>query len=410
MTRRNPPARYALPNPVNPASNICFLVHVPREKNHIAAFLGQIKALGGAYAWADDAAHTARLVAAVWLDIFNSLKAQNCEFDQQNSELENDMKLRIDPDNSCIIQCFDECGQTWGTWLDISSCVPGAGSQPGAGGTPATGQTNCYDVLLAGSSQWISPIPIKDGDNIVISGASGGWQDGGGRWACPNGGEFTLGFCGSTITDPGDPNPTIAHQRLIASTNGGASWQDAFNTTLFIAPGQSPTNLLIQMNDGSLPDNGGSINFRVCITTQNATTWSHDIDFTIQSGGFRPRSGQAQWMDSVGWIPATGTPEACGIGFDFLHSNAVLTDARFDFTTDAPHAGYQGAAIFLDTTTEIERNNAIAESPGGALIFSGSSSLIGHTSLDADINVSASLTSLIITNFHAAGTGTNPFI
>jgi len=73
MTRRNPPMKWVLPDVVNPPSRKCFTVLVPDEEHHIAAFRGALLALSSGYSWADDEAHTAKDVAAVWNDVVNNV-------------------------------------------------------------------------------------------------------------------------------------------------------------------------------------------------------------------------------------------------------------------------------------------------------------------------------------------------
>jgi len=73
MTRRNPPARYTLPEVPQPETFRCYQVKVPDDPMHIAAFQGQIKALSRAYSWANDDDHTALLCAEAWRPIFDEL-------------------------------------------------------------------------------------------------------------------------------------------------------------------------------------------------------------------------------------------------------------------------------------------------------------------------------------------------
>jgi hypothetical protein len=413
MSVRNPRARYVLPEHID-APRLCFKVPVPNDPQHIAAFLGAIRSLGSWYSWQEDPTHKASKVSAVWRKIGDNLKPQDCTVDVANigGDIEDCMKLRIDPDNSCIIQCFDDCSQTWGTFLDVSSCVPGAAGQPNPGGTPSAGTENCYDILIAGNSQWISPVPVKDGDSIVISAVGGGWFDGAG-WFCPNGQGYVLGACtGSPVFSGSDPAPSIAHARLIGTLDSGASWNDAYNTTIPILPGTAPTNLILQMNDPSLSDNGGSIHLKVCITTNNPTNWTHDFDFTTSSGGWNPLStATAQWLTTVGWSSGApgGAPEDCVIDFIALHP-CTITVWDTVCNVSAVHQSYQGAQ-YRHNGSSFFSNNALAETPGGTLSFAGTLLITPGDDIQCSFNVSGSpLGTAVQVSMHFEGTGTNPFI
>lgn len=73
MTRKNPPARYTLPDVPVPSTFRCYQVNVPDDPMHIAAFQGQIKALASAYTWQNDPDHTALLAASAWQPIFDGI-------------------------------------------------------------------------------------------------------------------------------------------------------------------------------------------------------------------------------------------------------------------------------------------------------------------------------------------------
>jgi len=71
--RRNPPARYALPDVLQPSDSKCYQISVPNDLKHIAAFQGQIKALASAYSWSDDPDHNALLAAEAWKSVFDDI-------------------------------------------------------------------------------------------------------------------------------------------------------------------------------------------------------------------------------------------------------------------------------------------------------------------------------------------------
>jgi hypothetical protein len=391
-------------------------VPVPDDIFHRAAFLGALATLGHWTAWQRDPLHKAAKVAGVWQRIADNLKSQPCDVERQltGGVLEDcAMRLRISPDNSCIIQCFDECAQTWGDWFDVSQCAPGAVSQPGPGGTPDVGSEHCYDTVITGNSQWISPIPIQDGDTVTISGVGGGWFDGAG-WYCPNGQSYVLGGCsGAGGLNGGDPAPTLNHASLIASTDGGSSWQSGYNTSPTILAGQTATNLLLQMNDASLGDNGGSIHLKVCIKHEAVSTWVMDFDFLSASGGWTPVATHGSWVNAVGWTSdPVSNRDTCYLQFPFTTQDFILTKAEMTTQTTAAPAGYAQAGIAFDGAPAflVSGNAGYADTPGGTLSFVGSISPGSYPKMNLALNINNANTDPNISHAHFEGTGHNPFL
>jgi hypothetical protein len=65
---------YVLPLEIDP-QRIRLCIEIPNEQNHIAAFWGALQELGHAYNWHNDEAHTAKLAAGVWQDVYRSARA-----------------------------------------------------------------------------------------------------------------------------------------------------------------------------------------------------------------------------------------------------------------------------------------------------------------------------------------------
>jgi len=274
MTRAARTARYTLPDVVDPTDTVCFTVPVPNDKFHIAAFKGQIKALGSAYTWGNDSAHTALDVAAVWRAIFDNL--ENCEV----------VNIRLKPTDFCTLQLTVDGGVTWTDVADLSDCahaaavdeiglardrgeLQGGGQQPGQGsGLPGV----CYDYYLTlhATDRWHSPVAVVDGDTITVDTIDGAWWDGNvlGGWYCPDGSGFVLGVCaGSPITDSSDPLPTLGHMRLIGNLPADSTtpYFDMYNTIYTVPSGVALGEFYLLPNDHDLPDNQGSINLHVRI-------------------------------------------------------------------------------------------------------------------------------------------------
>lgn len=288
--RRNPPARWALPEVIDPADRLCFRVEVPNDRNHIAAFMGALFELTKGYSWADDPAHKAKDVAKVWKPIFDRLIVEDCGAPitpcppvalcpPVGAEMDEGMRFRISPDDPCIIQI--ECAaDQWQNWYDPSNCLVGHEAQHTGGGILAAGECQEYDVLLQGSGQWLLPVPVSSGYTITVSALTGAWSDNGVAWTCPTGYQYFLGECTGTAngTQSGDPLNTAPHMMLIAH------YQDVFTAVThdvaFTIPGGTPdTNLTFQANDATLSDNAGSIAFHVKVCAAAAAggitpTWS----------------------------------------------------------------------------------------------------------------------------------------
>lgn len=288
MTRKHPPAKWVLPAIIDPPRRRCFTIEVPDERFHVAAFRGALLNLASAINWQDDTAHTAREVALVWREIVdNVFDCIDCETDFGIDTGENDMNLRISPDNPCIIQTL--CGDgTWMDWYNPEGCIPSAAAQHGPVSQPEVGECLEYDVKLDGSGYWHLPVPVSSGDTIEITDATGGWYDGGlSAWRCPNGQAYGFGLCADpTITEGGDPLPASPHMMLIASING--VFHEAYNTTITVPTGLSLQDMVFQPNDDPLTDNAGSISFHVkyCHNVEAPVGDCLFDDFRVSDGGW----------------------------------------------------------------------------------------------------------------------------
>lgn len=283
-------ARYTLPDVVEPSDSVCFVVPVPNDKFHIAAFKGQIKALASAYTWANDPSHTAVDVAHVWREIFDNL--ENCDM----------VAIRLKPTDFCMIQLSLDGGSTWADVADLSACahaaaideindarlrgdIAGGSQQPGQGeGTPGA----CYDyfITLRANDRWHCPVAVIGGDIITVDGESGAWFDGNGlapAWRCADGSLFVLGACTLPgATDSGDPAPTVDHMRIIGNLPEYTTtpYFDMFDTVYTVPTSVPDGEFFLQANDSDLSDNQGSINLHVQVCKG---VWTSDIDYTLSA-------------------------------------------------------------------------------------------------------------------------------
>jgi len=322
MSKEASRARYTLPDVVNPTTSVCFAVNVPNDVYHIAAFKGQIMALARAYSWANDTAHTAKDVAAVWSDIFDNLEA--CEM----------VNIRLKPTDFCTLQLTLDGGLTWTDVADFSACaaaaavdeigaaidrgdLSGGGQQPGQG-TGVPSQCYDYDITLHASDRWLAPIALEASDTIEISQEHGAWWDGNilFGWNCPDGQPFVLGTCApsGSRTESTDPIPTLSHMRIIGNLPADTTtpYFDLYNTLYTVPFGVPQGDLYVQANDSVLPDNQGSINLHVQICKGG---WTSFLDFQLNDYGFLPSTDVAVQSPVPTWVAGQGWQDALQSGF-----------------------------------------------------------------------------------------------
>jgi hypothetical protein len=337
MSKRFGKARYVLPQVVNPPDSICYKVPVPNDPMHLAAFMGQIYALGRAYSWADDDAHTARLAAGVWFKIFNDLRKCDGAAKVIVAESDYDMsiceQLRFQNGKLQALCC--------GEWQDIDGQgdnTLGGSGQPGDGSTqPGPGQSECYSGRLLGTGQWYLPTVVSTGDTIEITDPMGAWHDGAfSAWRCPDGNIFFAGGCiASTATDGGDPLPSQPHMSLIAEIGG--SYYPILTGGVFTVPGGvSHSPVTFQANDGTLTDNAGEISFKACVTNNQAGTFQHAFNLATNPEGWHLGApyptGYGNYLPGTGFVASTWDagssifPRGIAIKIDF--SSRSLTKVR----------------------------------------------------------------------------------
>jgi len=282
MSKRFPPERWNLPDVVNPPDSICYVIPVPNDKFHVAAFMGAIYALTWSKNWGRDASDTAAAVSRVWQAIFDNL--QFCPAPLSPPVLgaggEDENMIRQNPDNPCELQTSID-GIHWCTFADFSLCIP-APSQPG-GGTeqpPTGGGQACYQGETPASQLWLLPTIVNTGDVIDLQIVTGAGNDGTvSPWFCPDGTTFFAGGCigGTGGLDGGDPLPTVNHMRLIYLIDG--TYYDAMAGPFTVPSGVISQQVSLLVNDSVLSDNSGSYQFKVCVTNNQSASFNHVFDF-----------------------------------------------------------------------------------------------------------------------------------
>jgi hypothetical protein len=280
-------------------------------------------------------------------------------------------------------------------------------TQPSGAGTLVPNECKDYDVMLDGNSQWLLPVPVIDGYVVTITATAGGWNDGSGfdGWFCPDGSNYVLGGCGSVKGHVGgDPSSILYHAQLMINVAG--TYYDPFAGPVTLSGVSGAQNLLLQMNDASLSDNAGSIQFHVNVCATDTALWCYKMDFTTSDYGFdayNPPYGT--YSTGVGWL-GVDSGGATALQIYKAFSSAYITS--FDLEID----GMQGAShnyVALYTGT-----------PGSEVPVGGIQTLLDglhtytfsvpgtYTSIipDPSIQVGGAIT---LKSMTFRGTGTNPF-
>jgi len=407
MSKRNPPARWPLPLVVDPPTSICYQIPVPNDIYHLAAFKGAIYELAKAYSWGNDDAHTALDVAAVWLDIFNNLEkcAPSGDICFTGAEIGDEM-IRQNPDNPCEIQTSAD-GTTWCTFIDLSLCVTQPG-QPGGGSpqpAPNGGQA-CYNLRMDAFSKVLLPTVINTGDVIDVTTVNGASTDGGSNWYCPDGDIFFGGLCLAATSglNPADPLPTGPHQSIIALING-VYYSILPGSPLTVPSGIVNKQVEFMINDDTPSDDYGNLSFSVCVTNNQAATWTSLSNFktglhgwTLVSGTYVPGSGiQGVYVD-----PQSQSTVEVALGI----TAAALTSAVW--TAQRP-AGSGAANLDRLATSPGGVYGSYHSATGSPVIITETVSRSGVISLDLALNLGTTTSSgLYLEQLVLNGTGTKP--
>lgn len=403
-------AKWDLPDTPEPASDRCFLVKVPDDPKHLAAFRGALYELSKPYAWGDDENHTALLVGARWLNNWMSIEELDCSMLHQT-------QIEFDPD--CGLKWSYDGGVTW-TTISLEACarfgaqqeivdaildgqIQGGTGQQGPQTPPEAGTCRIYHVRLNARDQWLCPSPVSAGDTVYISNAQGGWFDGVFAWFCPDGSAYVLGECfaGGQDHDASDPlNPGAYHMQIIGLI--GATYFDPMSAVYTVPSGVIEQPLYVQANDGTLADNMGEVEFDVEICSG---AWTHTFDFLTSDGGWSDMGNGSSWITGQGWRGGgTGNRDA------FIHR--LFTDVHILSIIVSGYTASVGGANQLynsygkrNSTTEFF--NSTAASAGNFI-----RNLTVNETLDEielDYNSGTTGGAIYITQVQISGSGEDPF-
>lgn len=417
LKRKNPPAKWVLPDAVHPPDSICFKIPVPNNPYYLAAFRGALLNLASARQWGDDPSHTALEVAAVWKAIYDQVVATACDNPPTTID-----RLQVEFDTMASIfdvYCDDQgnCHAEFrcslcdpyielATKADLISNPPGTNIQPKPGGG-----TSNYCNKVSAVDGIVIPIPVSTGDLLEVVSAMGNWGDGGLTSYCIDGNIFYID-CTSAGAAPlaGDFVTGAPHMSMIVrfSTGYYALYPGA---SLVIPAGVTAEQPFVLANKATLNSGSGAIDTCFKVTNNSVAHWSHTFDFTVSPGGWL---GQAIsdpaipiWTPGVGWVGQQGISSPLdnfnAIKRDFAAT--ALTEIRFIYSTGANTGGFYGAGIIHGSTTGL----TLVGTPGShdlsfAIPYPGCT----HIDVVLDETTGAASPS-IISEIIISGTGTDPF-
>ena len=332
-----PRAKWVLPLVVDPPTSTCWVVRVPDDKFHRAAFLGALADLGSWYQWQSDVAHTNQAVAAVWRDIVDSLK--ECPPPILIGGVDgDDFMIRQNPTNPCLLETSIN-GTDWCAFADFSLCIPSS-DQPGASDQPLPGGGQaCYPGQFFASGLWLMPGIVSSGDILDLQDVKGAGTDGTANWKCPTGQPFFAGQCVGVGGPVGGDPLAIDHMRLIY--NIGGTFYDAMAGPMTVPGGILAAQVYLQVNDSTLTDNSGSYQFKLCRQNNGTQTFSHTFDFLVSpqgfvnvvQGGWTP-TNWGNWVAGIGWQGSASVSGQSIHAISIHHAlvpDVLITGAKFTY-------------------------------------------------------------------------------
>jgi hypothetical protein len=312
-------------------------------------------------------------------------------------------------------------GLCCGDWTPISGqsggVISSGSTQPTNQPRPAPGQSKCFNVLLNANNQWQLPINVQDGDTVTISEIQGAWTDGALNWYCPDGFPYILNQCvpSSRGHAGGDPDTTDFHMQLIAKV--GSAFFPGTDGAFTIPGGTGVQTLVLQANDGTLGDNGGSISFKICVengATPPAGEWCYIMDFRLADYGFAEIFNGSEYVLGTGWQSRNPGPDFNGYTQICLTLpgtvHVTYAEVRFtnsgDFTATLPPSAVGIGDVCSSPTWWAQ----VAPATGAQVLTVTPDEDATEIRLDAQLGKSGSVDpNCIITYLILHGTGVNPF-
>lgn len=426
---------YDLPSVIYPPDNVCYSVKIPNDPGYIKAFLGAVFDTTLWISWQRDAAHNGILAAQVMKAIWNDLEQQSCNSnppEQISIGVDiGDVMIRQNPANPCQLQSSVD-GTNWCTFADFSLCTPSS-NQPGPGSPqpgPNGGQ-ECYQIQMPGSQFAFLPTNVSTGDILQIQSPKGAVSSShNALWRCEDGGQF---FAGQNVgypqmfgTDPLPGSPSGSLMAVVDGVNyfiGAGSWT--------VPAGISNQPLLFAVNDVDTVGLSGSYQFQVCVTNNQAGTYTHTFDFTLSAGAWTanspiyPAGGipYCTWNSGQGFV---GNCESVGGGDYLVAANAQLATPAgpnissitmtFDKESTGGPTGDVSVRLYYggSSTYDEAHLTPVPNGPGQTIVMNNSASrtptyLVITVSSQENTDPSCAGGIAVISSIVVTGAGVDPF-
>ena len=431
MTQNN---GYLLPD-VADAPRLCFTVSVPNTREHIAAFMGQLSALGYWYNWERDPTHFAREVSKVWFNIYRQVSEQyeggntSCEvpitndgsFTWEEPEMQG---FRTETVNGkCHLQfLISSCPDVWVTVANLGDVPPQGQAGSGNAPTPPApgGGTQDYCYKMMANQVLLLPVLVNTDDVITMQSQDGSGWDGAELspypvWRCPDGQIFSGGQCeGGTVTNSGDLLPITNHMQIIAEIGNTPKPFVAGSITVPSGVVNEPLSLVVNCN--AVAPNQGS--YDVCVRVKNNQTanWGQLLEFFSSQLGWGFLLGGigsvqlGNYTPSVGFVteyfPATNNNEL-DIYFNCV---ATFTSGFLDVFTTHPMSWAVRYDVNIDGTAgSIAASGVTAGTGPEHIMWVASFTCATRVVIDLyDSATGASSNGIRDAQFY--GTGINPFV
>lgn len=419
-----------LPANKNPVGTRCIQIEIPDDDEWERDLYGEVWRLTRWMLWERDITKSGKPVADIWLKAIESWK--HCDGSptpfQHGTEVDFDMPgLRVDCDCNVWITCCDGTEKQLLTADQVQALI-----NPTSPTTPVPqpgGHCQTYSTTMIGSDGYLVPGTLNAGDTIHVSNFSGATREGGALfWYGPQGLQFfnNAYLPNTTFTDPTDPVPTAPHQSLVLHLGG--VYYELVSGTFTVPGGVTNQQGTIVLNTSTAGDLLGTVGFDVEVCNNQALSWSHTFDFTINSFGDLftfPTHGYLNgplgfWSPGVGYVNAYQTASD-GKGFSGILMSLVQVIDYFEVRCDFTYVS--GSYASVSTNYSFEYNYYPGPTSHNQVVLptvpnSPQIDPIPISSTNLEVQILAGLRddgadpggSVVLTSIRISGTGTDPFV
>lgn len=319
------PSNYrTYPLPANiPTATRCIQLELPDDPYFFRQFYGMLDQATQWFSYDRDTAHIGAQAAKLWKRVIASIQeCPECPPTAPGFSVGEDMQIKQDPANPCLVREVCPDGSLGCVVIDISKCL--TNPAPGGGVTPPNaGKCQEYNINFFANALTILPFLVNTGDTLTITSLTGAGSDGTLIWFCADGSQFIGGGCvGGEFTQSTDPLPAQFHMATVLKVNGlYYKWTSGVFT---VPAGITNLPIYIGVNDAPINDNTGTylIDFTYCNNAAVSTNWCQEFDFTLSPQGF---TGYGQ-LDGGGTLqnPAFWT---AGQGWQQNPNNPTINEA-----------------------------------------------------------------------------------